>query len=125
MPTSSKKSKPERPKTKKAKVITESGFEILEVSVETSSDQQISRLQQDLTDEKDGRLEERFNWIAVSSFISMICFTQVIPPLAWALFGPLYLIFLIIAAKRCGVDDVVVFLSDFYARYIKSKEDTD
>ena len=73
---------------------------------------QISKLQGDLSRANDKRLEERFGWIAISSFLGIALISASVPLQAWIVLAPLYLIFLVVCADRCGVDDVKYALSN-------------
>lgn len=127
MPTSSKKSKPAPRKRKQAvskKETAVPSFESLDgISVESPSAQQISRLQQDLATHKDERLEERFMWIFVVMVLLDIAVSTVVPAAMWVFLGPLQLIFLIVAADKCGMDTAKVALSHLYARLIPDNKD--
>ena len=85
--------------------------------VPTKQEQQIQELQNDLAEEKDARLEERFAFIVVGVILLDVVFFSVIPTLA----GPLALVvlellILIPLARRMGKDEVARIITAVITR---------
>ena len=116
MKTSPTKSKPAKTKAKAAKT---GGIDDYDIVIETPADQQIAALQNALAKQKDKRLEERFYLGGALSLVTLIALSTTVAAPLWALIIPVYLGFLTIAAKKCGVDEVVVLLNTVSAKFTK------
>jgi hypothetical protein len=121
MTISPKKSKPAQNKKRKTKDV--GGFNGFEATVETSADQQIAALQNDLTSERDERLEERFWSRSIIIFLILVIAAPNIPTVAWLPIFLIYLVGLTYYAKRSGIDDVVYGLSALLSYFTKDKTD--
>lgn len=130
MKTSSKKSTPAPPKPTKSKAVADDDYEYhgfdglpdgASSPAEIKAYEQIAELQRDLADANDKRLEERFWLGGLSSIFCLVLISSSIPAPLWAIILPLYVGVLALAAKKCGVDDVVVLLSDIYALVTRKK----
>jgi hypothetical protein len=88
-------------------------FDDIIPQVEDKKDSQIEELQNRLASEKDARLEERFVWIILLCGLLDVVFFTIIP--SWS--GPLCLLLLellvfIPLAKRMGVEEIAVILTN-------------
>lgn len=96
-------------------------FKEFDGTVETPSDKQIAALEGELANERDSRLEERFGNHAVISFLVLLLSANNVPAVAFVPIILLYVGGLLLYAKRCGMDDVVVMLSAVWAHVTKGK----
>lgn len=116
-----------RKKSKLAKIKGDAeahgGIGDYEATVETPADQQIAALQESLTGERDKRKEERFGWIFLSSLLGLVLVLPTLPAVSSVVVILLYLGALLVCARRCGMDDVVVVLSNIWAFVVRGKKD--
>lgn len=91
----------------------------------SSTDLQVTRLQEELASEKDSRQEERWFWVAgVNLLLDFIALPQ-IPGIAIPFLIVVQLTLLVLLARRWGVDDVVEVLSAVTGLVKSIKDDSE
>lgn len=110
---------------KSSEPITEKSFDALVSNEATKRDKQISELQEQLTEERDARLEERFVFVVLLVLLLDVVFFTVMPtfggPIALLI---LELLILIPLAKRMGMQEVSQLMSRVLDRMAtKGRED--
>lgn len=91
-------------------------FDLVAADGESKTDEQINKLQEMLTRERDGRREDRFMFVAVATILLDICFFSVTNAGAAVGIILLEVIVLFILARRMGMDEVVEMLSALLRR---------
>lgn len=112
------------PKDDDAEVKAPDVLKALAAEEPTQKDAQIEELQQDLAEERDARLEERFIFIVVCVLLLDIVFFSVMPsfggPIALLI---LQLLILIPLARRMGMQEIVTMLDRVLSRIVGKAND--
>jgi hypothetical protein len=91
-------------------------LDLVAVDGSSKTDEQINKLQEELTRERDGRREDRFLFIAISTVLLDISFFTVLNAGAAVAIVILELLILFVVARRMGMEEVVEMLSSLLRR---------